>query len=139
MNQPEISLKRVKKILFVCIGNACRSQIAEGFARHLGGDKVQAFSAGSRPAGFVAEDAVETMREIGIDISQQASKSVESFRDWDFDVVVTMSCGDACPWVPAKLRQDWQIPDPIGQDAHFFRKVRAMIEERVKALLGNLA
>lgn len=127
------------RVLFVCVGNACRSQMAEGFARHLGCESVEAFSAGSRPAGFVADGAIRTMREIGIDISGQASKSVEEFRDRDFDVVVTMGCGDACPWVPAKLRLDWQIPDPIGKDATFFRMVRDRIEALVKDLLENRA
>lgn len=127
-----------KRILFVCIGNSCRSQMAEGFARHLGGAKVQAFSAGSRPAGFVAQGAIETMCEIGIDISGQPSKSVEDFRGQDFDAVVTMGCGDACPWVPAKQRLDWQIPDPIGKDADFFRKVRELIQAEVRQLLITL-
>ncbi|MCC6273377.1 MAG: arsenate reductase ArsC [Deltaproteobacteria bacterium] len=127
-----------QSILFVCIGNACRSQMAEGLARHLGGGAVEAFSAGSRPAGFVAAGAIEVMKEIGVDISGQASKSVEAFRGQDFDVVVTMGCGDACPWVPAKRRLDWKIPDPIGQSPEFFRKVRGQIEGLVRDLLAEI-
>ncbi|HKY62478.1 MAG TPA: arsenate reductase ArsC [bacterium] len=127
-----------RKILFVCVGNACRSQMAEGLARSLGGDRVLAYSAGSRPAGFVARGAIEAMAEIGIDIAGQDSKSVEEFRGQDFDAVVTMGCGDACPWVPAKRRLDWQIPDPIGQSPEFFRKVRDQIEAEVRALLETL-
>ncbi|MFO1463338.1 MAG: arsenate reductase ArsC [bacterium] len=127
-----------KKILFVCIGNSCRSQMAEGFARHLGGDSLLVFSAGSRPAGFVADGAVRAMQEVGIDISKQASKSVEEFRGQEFDAVVTMGCGDACPWLPAKRRYDWKIPDPIGQSEDFFRKVRGQIEAEVRALLADL-
>ncbi len=130
--------KTPKKILFVCIGDSCRSQMAEGFARHFGGESVLACSAGSRPAGFVAEGAVRAMREVGIDISKQTSKSVEKFRGQEFDAVVTMGCGDACPWVPAKLRQDWQIPDPIGRDAEFFRKVCDQIQDKVQGLLKAL-
>ncbi len=126
------------KLLFVCIGNACRSQMAEGLARHLGGAAVKACSAGSRPAGFVAAEAIEAMKEIGIDISKQASKSVEAFRGREFDVVVTMGCGDACPWVPAKRRLDWKIPDPIGQSPEFFRKVRGQIEGLVRDLLAQI-
>ncbi|KAB2842779.1 arsenate reductase ArsC [bacterium] len=126
------------RILFVCIGNACRSQMAEGLARHLGGAAVEAFSAGSRPAGFVAAGAIEAMKEIGIDISRQASKSVESFRGQDFDAVVTMGCGDACPWVPAKRRLDWKIPDPIGQSPEFFRRVRDQIEGLIRDLLADI-
>ncbi|MDL1871501.1 arsenate reductase ArsC [Deltaproteobacteria bacterium PRO3] len=133
-----MSLPPPQKILFVCIGNACRSQMAEGLARHLSGASVAAFSAGSRPAGFVANGAIETMKEIGIDISKQASKSVEAFRGQDFDVVVTMGCGDACPWVPAKRRLDWKIPDPIGQPPEFFRKVRGQIEALVRDLLAEI-
>lgn len=133
-----MSLSPPQKILFVCIGNACRSQMAEGLARHLSRASVAAFSAGSRPAGFVANGAIETMKEIGIDISKQASKSVEAFRGQDFDVVVTMGCGDACPWVPAKRRLDWKIPDPIGQSPEFFRKVRGQIEGLVRDLLAEI-
>lgn len=125
------------KLLFVCIGNSCRSQISEGFARHLGAGLVEAFSAGSRPAGFVAPGAIETMREKGIDISQNASKSVEDFRGMSFDYVITMGCGDACPWVPAKHRLDWQIPDPIGKSPEFFREVRDLIESKIKSLLDG--
>ena len=128
-----------RKILFVCIGNACRSQMAEGWARHYGGDEFQVFSAGSKPAGFVAEGAIEAMREKGIDISQQSSKSVEGFRGQEFDAVVTMGCGDACPWVPAKLRHDWRIEDPYGRDAEFFRKIRDEIGAKVQDLLKGLA
>ncbi len=133
-----MSLPPPQRILFVCIGNTCRSQIAEGLARHLGGGAVEARSAGSRPAGFVAAGAIETMKEIGIDISQQASKSVEAFRGQDFDVVVTMGCGDACPWVPAKRRLDWKIPDPIGQSPEFFRRVRDQIEGLIRDLLAEM-
>jgi arsenate reductase len=122
-------------LLFVCIGNACRSQMAEGFARSLGADRVLAYSAGSRPAGFVAAGAIETMKEKDIDISGQASKSVEDFRNESFDAVITMGCGDACPWVPAKRRFDWKIPDPIGQSPEFFREVRDQIENQVRELL----
>jgi len=112
--------------------------MAEGFARHLGGKDIQAFSAGSRPAGFVADGAVQTMQEIGIDISDQASKSVETFRNQDFDAVVTMGCGDACPWVPARSRIDWQIPDPIGHSQAFFREVRETLKSKVAELIEIL-
>ena len=127
-----------KKILFVCIGNSCRSQMAEGFARHLGSKRIQASSAGSRPAGFVAAGAIEVMKEKGIDISGHASKSVEDFRGQKFDAVVTMGCGDACPWVPAERRFDWRIPDPMGQSSEVFRQVRDQIEEQVRLLLGQI-
>ena len=112
--------------------------MAEGFARHLSADRVLAYSAGSRPAGFVAKGAIEVMKEKGIDISGHSSKSVEDFRDQSFDAVVTMGCGDACPWVPAQRRFDWKIPDPIGQSPQFFRQVRDQIEAQVRELLEKI-
>lgn len=127
-----------KKILFVCIGNACRSQMAEGFARTFGGEKIQVFSAGSRPAGFVAPQAVSVMKKKGIDISGQHSKSIDSLSEKSFDVVVTMGCGDDCPWIPAKRRVDWSIPDPIGKSDEFFLKVRNEIEIKIRELLKSI-
>lgn len=124
-------------LLFVCIGNACRSQMAEGFAKHLGKGKWEVYSAGSRPAGFVAPLAVEVMKEKGIDISGHYSKSVEELPLKKFDYVVTMGCGDTCPFVPAKQRIDWQIADPIGSPIGFFRQVRDEIEAKIKALLAQ--
>jgi protein-tyrosine-phosphatase len=115
-------------ILFVCIGNACRSQMAEGLARHLGGGRVLPFSCGSRPAGFVAPQAVKVLAEKGIDISGQFSKGIDQVPQKSFDYVVTMGCGDACPIVSAKQRIDWQIPDPIGESEIFFREIRDQIE-----------
>jgi arsenate reductase (thioredoxin) len=126
-----------KSILFVCIGNACRSQMAEGFARHYGGDKILTFSAGSRPAGFVAPLAIEVMKEKGIDISQHYSKGIEELPRQSFDYVITMGCGDECPWVKGAHRLDWQIADPIGKPIKFFRQVRDEIEEKVKALIRS--
>jgi len=128
-----------KTLLFVCIGNACRSQIAEGFARALGGNSVKAFSAGSRPAGFVALKAIEVMAEKGIDISGQSSKGLSDLPNQEFDAIVTMGCGDACPSLPAKHRLDWQIPDPIGKPIEFFREVRDQIEAEVKSLITSLS
>jgi len=128
----------MKTILFVCVGNACRSQMAEGFARAYGPLDLVIYSAGSHPAGFVAEDAIDGMREKGIDISQHASKGLSKIPLIEFDYVVTMGCGDACPMVKAKHRLDWQIPDPIGRGIEYFRSVRDDLEEKVKGLLKNL-
>lgn len=125
----------MKSILFVCVGNCCRSQIAEGFARHLGQPDLVVYSAGSHPAGFVAPAVVEMMKEKGIDISGQYSKGLDEIPSMDFDIVVTMGCGDFCPSVKAKKRVDWKIPDPIGRSPEFFRKVRDDIEAKVKGLL----
>lgn len=128
----------MKSILFVCVGNACRSQMAEGFARAYGPEDLVVYSCGSNPAGFVAREAVEGMREKGIDISRHDSKGIWNIPLQEFDVVVTMGCGDACPAVGAKKRVEWEIPDPIGRGIDFFRKVRDEIEEKVKGLLPSI-
>lgn len=127
----------MKSILFVCVGNACRSQMAEGFARAHGPKDLVVYSAGSRPAGFVAREAVESMREKGIDISRHYSKGVDEIPLKEFDAVVTMGCGDFCPSVKAKKRFDWEIPDPIGTTPDYFRKVRDEIEKKVKKIFSD--
>ena len=126
---------KMKSILFVCVGNACRSQMSEGFARAHGPKDLVVYSAGSHPAGFVAQEAIEGMREKGINISKHYSKGVEEIPLKEFDVVVTMGCGDYCPSVKARKRIDWQIPDPIGRGSEFFRQVRDEIEKKVRDLL----
>src|SRR2546421_6621092 len=106
-------LMEKKKILFVCIENSNRSQMAEAFAAIHGNKKVEAFSAGSRPSGIINPKAIASMKEIGYDLSGQYSKSLDEIKDKaPFDAVITMGCGDACPWMPAKQFIDWQIPDP---------------------------
>ncbi|HID06021.1 MAG TPA: arsenate reductase ArsC, partial [Armatimonadetes bacterium] len=90
-------MSRRKKILFVCVHNSCRSQIAEGFARHFGDDAVEVYSAGSKPSGEVDPNAIAVMREVGIDISKQRSKSIDEIPQVEYDFIVTMGCGDACP------------------------------------------
>lgn len=127
-----------KHILFVCVENACRSQIAEAFARHYGKGRVAAFSAGSRPRGQVDDGASAVMRERGIDVSRHRSKSLADLPPVTWDAIVTMGCGDACPNVPAKTRLDWQIPDPARQPPEVYRQVRDAIDGAVKTLLGQL-
>jgi len=134
MNAPT----RPLRILFVCVENANRSQMAEAFARQLGGAGVEAWSAGSKPSGAVNARAVEAMREKGCDLSTHRSKSLDTVRDLNFDAVVTMGCGDACPDVRARVREDWSIPDPRDMQPEQFRGVRDLIEASVKALLGRL-
>lgn len=124
------------RVLFVCVENSCRSQMAEAFAR-MHGAGVEAYSAGSRPSGAVNERAVASMREIGYDLATHRSKSLDEIPAGPFDVVVTMGCGDACPWVPATRREDWEIPDPKAMEPDEFRKVRFEIARRVDALLSN--
>lgn len=127
--------KGMKRVLFVCVENSCRSQIAEAFARIHGGENVVAYSAGSRPSGSVNPKAIEIMKEIGYDLSTHESKSLDDVPQETYDFVATMGCGDECPFVRAKQREDWQIPDPKNMAPDEFRQVRDEIERRVKAIL----
>jgi len=126
------------RILFVCIENSNRSQMAEAFARHYGGDQVEVFSAGSRPSGRVNPRAIEAMRERGIELSAHVSKSLHDVPQWEWDYVITMGCGDECPWVKAKHREDWKLPDPRDLPAQEFAVVRDEIERRVLELLQRI-
>jgi arsenate reductase (thioredoxin) len=128
----------MKRVLFVCVENANRSQIAEALARRLGGSWVSAYSAGSRPSGRINPKAVRFMAELGIDLAVHDSKSLEEIAGLDFDAVITMGCGDHCPWVPAKLREDWALPDPRDMDDDGYRAVRDEIGRRVIDLLERL-
>lgn len=125
----------MKRFLFVCIENSNRSQMAQAFAKIYGGDKIEAYSAGSRPSGKVNPKAVESMKEIGYDLSTHTSKSLDDLPAGEFEYVVTMGCGDACPWIPAKNRLDWQIPDPREMTPEEFRKVRDLIGAKVKEIV----
>lgn len=128
-----------KKLLFVCVENSNRSQMSEAFARIHGGDNVEAYSAGSKPSGVINPKAIAAMKELGYDLTKHHSKSLEEAKAHaPFDVVVTMGCGDACPWMPAKEFIDWQIPDPKHMDEEAFRGVRDFIEQKVKALVQSL-
>jgi protein-tyrosine-phosphatase len=129
----------VKKLLFVCIENSNRSQMSQAFAKLLGGEQVEAYSAGSKPSGIVNPKAIKAMKELGYDLSIHDSKSLDEVKDFaPFDAVVTMGCGDACPWIPAKQFIDWQIPDPKFMEPNEFNEVRDFIKEKVKDLLENL-
>jgi len=131
-------MSSVKRVLFVCVENANRSQMAEAFARMLGGAAVEAYSAGSRPSGSVNPRAIEAMRELGYDLSAHRSKSLDELPELAFDFVATMGCGDACPMVRARQRADWSIPDPKHLPADEFRVVRDLIRDRVQAMLDEL-
>jgi len=124
-------------VLFVCVENSCRSQMAEGFARALGGESVAAFSAGSRPSGEVNARAIAFMREAGVEIGEHESKGLDDLpaRTWDY--IVTMGCGDACPTLPARHRLDWDLPDPKHMDDDGFRDVRFRIRHDVAELLKS--
>ena len=125
----------VMRILFVCIENSGRSQMAEAFARRLGGGRVEAFSAGSRPSGRVHAKTLALMREIGYNLSDHRSKGLVDVPQDGYDFVVTMGCGDACPWIPARRHIDWDIPDPKDLPDDEFRKVRDEIAARVQELI----
>jgi len=110
--------------------------MAQAFAKIYGGENVQAFSAGSKPLGIVNPKAIAAMKELGYDLSVHESKSLDEVKGYaPFDVVVTMGCGDACPWMPAKQFIDWQIPDPRNMEPEDFNKVRDLIAEKVKEIL----
>ena len=127
-----------KRVVFVCVENSNRSQMAEAFARLHGRGRVEAYSAGSRPLGRVNPKAVEAMRERGYDLTGHHSKSLAELAGIAFDVAVTMGCGDECPFISARERLDWSIPDPREMPPERFREVRDLIEEKVKALLDTL-
>ena len=127
------------RLLFVCVENSCRSQMAEGFARRLGAGRIEASSAGSRPSGEVNARAVQLMREQGIDLSVQHSKGLDDLPAGRWDAVVTMGCGDACPHLPARQRRDWDLPDPKPLDDDGFRAVRDRIGLRVRDLITEAA
>ena len=128
----------VKTVLFVCVENSNRSQMAEAFARIHGAGKVKAFSAGSRPSGRVSPKAIEAMQELGYDLTAHASKGLDAFNGKEVEVAVTMGCGDECPRVIAKQRLDWKIPDPRDMTPEQFREVRDLIAMKVKELIQSL-
>lgn len=129
---------REPTVLFVCVENSNRSQMAEAFAKYHGEGRVEAWSAGSKPSGALNPKAVAAMRDRGIDISAHRSKSLSDLPPNQWDWVITMGCGDACPSLPAKHREDWPLPDPREMDSDAFAAVRNEIEQRVKALLNTI-
>jgi len=130
--------RALKRLLFVCVENSNRSQMAEAFARIHGADNIEPYSAGSRPSGRINPKAIEAMREVGYDLSKHQSKSLCEIPDIEYDFVATMGCGDQCPFVRAKQREDWNIPDPKEMPPDEFRKVRDLIEEKIVSLLRAL-
>jgi protein-tyrosine-phosphatase len=128
----------VKRVVFVCIENSNRSQMAEAFARIHGAGKVEAQSAGSRPSGRVNPKAIAAMNELGYDLTTHSSKGLDAFDGKEIDVAVTMGCGDECPLVLAGQRLDWKIPDPREMTPEHFREVRNLIETKVKELIETL-
>lgn len=129
--------EKTSNLLFVCIENSNRSQMAEGFARTLGRGRVAAFSAGSRPSGQINPRAIQFMKEKGIDLTVQMSKGLNDLPKVKWDYIVTMGCGDACPNLPATHRLDWELPDPKHLPDEEFRAVRDRIEGLIAGLLAE--
>lgn len=127
--------KSMKKVIFVCIENSCRSQMAEAFAKMHGAGKLEVYSSGSKPSGKVNSRAIEFMAELGYDLTLHESKPLSEFDGMHFDYAITMGCGDECPMIVADKREDWGIPDPKHEEGERFREIRSMIENRVKALI----
>ena len=125
-------------VLFVCIHNAGRSQMAAGYLRHLAGDRIEVRSAGSMPADQINPVAVEAMREVGIDITAEQPKVLTTEAVQASDVVITMGCGDACPYYPGKRYEDWKLNDPAGQGIESVRPIRDEIRARTQELIASL-
>lgn len=125
------------KVGFICVGNSCRSQMAEGFARKMGGNILEVYSAGTDPAPEVKPNAVKVMQEKDIDISEQYPKLLEDIPQ-ELDILITMGCNVECPYVPCEFREDWGLDDPAGKSIATFRKTRNLIEKKVKELIKKV-
>ena len=123
----------------MCVENSNRSQMSEAFARIHGGDSIEVYSAGSKPSGKINPKAIASMKELRYDLSSHHSKSLDEVKQFaPFNAVVTMGCGDACPWMPAKKFIDWEIPDPKNMEPAEFNKVRDLIRDKIKELLSSI-
>jgi protein-tyrosine-phosphatase len=128
----------MKNILFVCIENSNRSQMAQAFATIYGSEKVKAYSSGSKPSGKINPKAIAAMGELGYDLTSHDSKSLDEIPQIEYEYAITMGCGDECPLVNAKHREDWQLPDPRHMEGAEFNKIRDEIKERVLELLARI-
>ena len=128
----------MKKVLFACIENSCRSQMAEGFAHIHGSNTLMPFSAGSKASGEVNNKAVIAMKAIGYDLTEHKSKGLDEFSDIKFDYLITLGCNDKCPNIETKLRKEWDIPDPKNMNLEDFFKVRDLIEKKVLSLIDEI-
>jgi arsenate reductase len=125
-------------VLFVCVHNAGRSQMAAGWLHHLAGDTVEVRSAGSEPADQINPIAAQAMAEVGIDITAEQPKRLDYATAQDSDVIITMGCGDTCPVFPGKRYEDWKLPDPAGQPIQVLRQIRDQLRTRIEELLTDL-
>ena len=128
----------MKKILFACVENSCRSQMAEGFANIHGTNILMPFSTGSKASGQINNKAVIAMKEIGYDLTQHKSKGLGEFTDSKFDYLITLGCKDECPNIETKFRKEWNIPDPKNMDQKDLNKVRDLIEKKVLSLIDEI-
>jgi arsenate reductase len=133
-----ICMSKGKKVLFVCVENARRSQMAEGFAEILGRRKLEVYSAGSHPSSQIDPLVIEVMKEKGIDLSTKRPKGLNDLPPIEMDYLITMGCEETCPAIPSKKIVEWEIPDPKGKSIDVFRKVRDIIEDMVKTLLEEI-
>jgi arsenate reductase (thioredoxin) len=125
------------KIAFVCTGNSCRSQIAEGWAKHLGSDIFEVYSAGTHPADGVNETAIEVMKESGIDISGQYPKLLSDIPQ-EVDILIKMGCGVVCPFLPARYEEDWGLEDPVGKPIDAFTETSRIVKEKMEAIIEKV-
>jgi len=133
-----LSKRGLKKIVFICVENARRSQMAQGFAEVFGGEKVEVYSAGSIPSSQIDPIVIEVMKEKGIDVSGRRPKGLNDLPPIEMDYLITMGCEETCPAVLAKRVIEWQIPDPKGKPIEVFREVRDMIEDKIRVLLAQI-
>ena len=122
------------KVGFICVGNSCRSQMSEGYAREYADDLFEVYSAGTKPSDQVKPNAVEVMKEEGIDISSQYPKKLEEIPS-ELDILITMGCDVECPFIPCEYRNDWNLDDPAGKPIDEFRRIRNIIKDNVKNLI----
>lgn len=127
----------MKKVIFVCIENSCRSQMAEAFGKIHGAESLEVYSSGSKPSGIVNPRAIEFMAELDYDLAAHDSKPLSEFEGMHFDYAITMGCGDECPMIKADVREDWGIPDPKNEEPERFREIRTIIEDKVKELIAR--
>ncbi len=128
----------IKKILFVCVENSCRSQMAEAFAKIYGKDVLDVYSAGSKASGKVNEKAIKSMKAVGCNLESHKSKSLDEVPQIVYDYVITMGCGDECPYVKTRQRQDWGIPDPKNMVEEDFNKIRNLIKEKILSFINEI-
>lgn len=125
------------KVAFVCTGNSCRSQMAEGFARHYGSDVLQVYSAGTNPASEINQNTLAVMKEAGVDISSQYPKLLDDI-PYEIDILIKMGCGVVCPFLPNRHQEDWGLEDPVGKSIEEFKKVRDIIKVKVMELIERV-